>query len=551
MLATHQLRQGDPVLIAPPPPPRDRSAAAGRGAGSRRTVHHGHIGAPLGAGQRTAGPSGAGGGLLAGHRSGQQRRLPELHRRRRVPSAALVEPGRLAARAAGRPCGAVVLAAGRPTVVASQVRSARTGTRDEPVMHVCFYEAEAYARWAGKRLPTESGWEKAARHDPVTRLARQYPWGDDDATADRANLGQDHLQPAPVGAYPAGASPLGIQQLIGDVWEWTSSDFAPYPGFMPGRTGSTRRCSSGPTTRCCAVARSPPTGWPAAGPSATGTTRSAGRSSPASGAPATPPRGGLSVCRHLAYVGEPLLLAALLTEPPHSLVRQSWAPRRQQHGVVNADGFGIGWYVDGLAEPARHRGSRPIWADETFADLARVIRTTARCWPRCGRRPSGWPTGRPRPHRSDPGPWLFSHNGAVDGWPAVAVRLAWGLDPAGAGAAGGADRLRVALGDDPRPARPRQTARGGARRGASPDRRGRRWPADHAAHRRARASPPPPGAPACAGADCPAVSSSPPSPTTTTRPGSTSRTVRCSSPSRAGVGVDPLPPTPLDANLET
>jgi iron(II)-dependent oxidoreductase len=61
---------------------------------------------------------------------------------------------------------------------------------------------------------------------------RQYPWGDDEATAERANLGQDHLQPAPVGAYPAGVSPLGIHQLIGDVWEWTASDFTPYPGFV-------------------------------------------------------------------------------------------------------------------------------------------------------------------------------------------------------------------------------------------------------------------------------------------------------------------------------
>jgi iron(II)-dependent oxidoreductase len=102
---------------------------------------------------------------------------------------------------------------------------------DEPVMHVCWYEADAYARWAGKRLPTETEWEKAARHDPVTGTSRQYPWGDDDANAERANLGQDHLQPAAVGAYPAGASPLGIHQLIGDVWEWTSSDFSGYPGF--------------------------------------------------------------------------------------------------------------------------------------------------------------------------------------------------------------------------------------------------------------------------------------------------------------------------------
>jgi iron(II)-dependent oxidoreductase len=104
---------------------------------------------------------------------------------------------------------------------------------DEPVMHVCWYEADAYARWAGKRLPSEAEWEKAARHDPATGSVRQYPWGDGDPTPERANLGQQHLQPARVGAYPAGASPLGVQQLIGDVWEWTSSDFAGYPGFAP------------------------------------------------------------------------------------------------------------------------------------------------------------------------------------------------------------------------------------------------------------------------------------------------------------------------------
>jgi iron(II)-dependent oxidoreductase len=101
----------------------------------------------------------------------------------------------------------------------------------EPVMHVSFYEAEAYAAWAGRRLPTEAEWEKAARHDPATGRSRRYPWGDDDPTPDRANLGQRHLQPARAGAYPAGASAYGIRQLIGDVWEWTASDLAPYPGF--------------------------------------------------------------------------------------------------------------------------------------------------------------------------------------------------------------------------------------------------------------------------------------------------------------------------------
>ena len=101
----------------------------------------------------------------------------------------------------------------------------------EPVVHVSWYEAQAYAAWAGRRLPTEAEWEKAARHDPATGRSRRFPWGDEDPTSDRANLGQRYLQPATAGSYPRGASPAGVRQLIGDVWEWTSSDFLPYPGF--------------------------------------------------------------------------------------------------------------------------------------------------------------------------------------------------------------------------------------------------------------------------------------------------------------------------------
>ncbi len=101
----------------------------------------------------------------------------------------------------------------------------------EPVQHVCWYEADAYARWAGKRLPTEAEWEKAASWDPVAGSKRTYPWGDEPPSARRANLGQRRAGPAAVGAFPEGASPWGCVQMLGDVWEWTASDFVAHPGF--------------------------------------------------------------------------------------------------------------------------------------------------------------------------------------------------------------------------------------------------------------------------------------------------------------------------------
>lgn len=103
----------------------------------------------------------------------------------------------------------------------------------EPVQHVGFFEAEAYAAWAGARLPTEVEWEKACAWDPAAGRRRRWPWGDAAPTPQHANLGGTALRPAPVGAYPAGASAYGVEQLVGDVWEWTSSGFDPWPGFSP------------------------------------------------------------------------------------------------------------------------------------------------------------------------------------------------------------------------------------------------------------------------------------------------------------------------------
>jgi len=104
---------------------------------------------------------------------------------------------------------------------------------DEPVSHVSFFEASAFAKWAGKRLPTEFEWELAARMDATDRL-RDFPWGDAPVNADNANLLENDLWGvARAGSYPAGRNAAGCYQMIGDVWEWTTSDYVPYPGFKP------------------------------------------------------------------------------------------------------------------------------------------------------------------------------------------------------------------------------------------------------------------------------------------------------------------------------
>jgi ergothioneine biosynthesis protein EgtB len=103
---------------------------------------------------------------------------------------------------------------------------------NEPVSHVSFYEASAYAKWCGKRMPTEAEWEKAATFDPESGKRRAFPWGDDPVDESKANLFENGIwAPAPIGAFPSGQNSYGCQQMIGDVWEWTTSDYVPYPGF--------------------------------------------------------------------------------------------------------------------------------------------------------------------------------------------------------------------------------------------------------------------------------------------------------------------------------
>ena len=106
---------------------------------------------------------------------------------------------------------------------------------NEPVCHVSYYEADAYCKWAGKRLPTEAEWEKAACWNETKQEKTIFPWGNNSPTEEKCNLLESyHWGCTEIGTYPSGKSPSGCEQMIGDVWEWTSSEFVGYPGFKTG-----------------------------------------------------------------------------------------------------------------------------------------------------------------------------------------------------------------------------------------------------------------------------------------------------------------------------
>lgn len=109
----------------------------------------------------------------------------------------------------------------------------------QPVAHVCFYEAEAWCTWAGRRLPSEAEWEVAASRTPtadgkaLAPVKRRFPWGDEQPTTALANLDGDRLGRVDVAALAAGDSAFGCRQMLGNLWEWTATPFGPFPGFEP------------------------------------------------------------------------------------------------------------------------------------------------------------------------------------------------------------------------------------------------------------------------------------------------------------------------------
>jgi dimethylhistidine N-methyltransferase/ergothioneine biosynthesis protein EgtC len=138
------------------------------------------------------------------------------------------------------------------------------------------------------------------------------------------------------------------------------------------------------------------------------------------------------MCRHLAYLGDPVSIKSVILDPPHSLAEQAWAPREQRHGTMNVDGFGVGWYAEGDPVPARYRQSGPMWA---LPDLARVIRTRALL---CAVRSAsaGTDSGLSASAPYADGKWLFSLNGALVGWSIAAGASHLGRhSPASPGAA--------------------------------------------------------------------------------------------------------------------
>ncbi|GAB3993033.1 ergothioneine biosynthesis protein EgtC [Nocardioides marmoraquaticus] len=119
------------------------------------------------------------------------------------------------------------------------------------------------------------------------------------------------------------------------------------------------------------------------------------------------------MCRHLAWLGEPRSLASLVIEPEHGLLTQSYAPRRQRHGLMNADGWGVGFHAPGREEPVRWRSSRPLWGDPSFASVAPVLESGS-VVAAVRSATVGMPGDETAAAPFVGGRWLVSHNGRVE-----------------------------------------------------------------------------------------------------------------------------------------